>query len=378
MERERLQYAFLGWILLCLLGWCTVQGVYAAQDDTASKSSMAREATLPEYVDVTTQHVIRLDGQDMAYTTTAGALTIPVEGGESQGKLFYVAYVKRDADAAQRPITFVFNGGPGAAAVYLHLGAIGPRRVALNDDGTVPPAPVRLVQNSLTWLAFTDVVFVDPIGTGYSRAARKSDGKDKTHKFWGIEADLESLGGFIRLYLSRNSRWLSPKFLAGESYGGFRVAALAQKLHAEFHVPLNGLVLISPALEFSLHTVDHYRVLPWVLRIPAYAAVATFHGKSSLQRQPASELSALLSPVEAFSLGDLLTGLAQGDRLGEEKAHVLYHRLSGYLGLSDELVRRYRGRIALSVFAKTLLRDSQRVISLYDGSVATQQLWVNG
>jgi carboxypeptidase C (cathepsin A) len=363
--------AALPCLLILLLVWGVVHGSEAAQEKTTEAPSTAQAASLPDYTDAATQHTIRLGDRSLSYTATAGALTIPVEADKPQGTIFYVAYVRRDVDTAGRPITFVFNGGPGAAAVYLHLGAIGPRRVVFNDDGTLPPAPASMAENPFTWLAFTDVVFVDPIGTGYSRSAAESRGKDDKKPFWGIEEDLGSLGAFIRLYLTRNNRWQSPKFLVGESYGGFRVAALARKLPTTWHIRLTGLVLVSPALEFSLHTTDNYRLLPWVLRIPAYAAVARYHGKSSLPNLPAQDVRAALAPVETFSLGALLTGLAQGATLDEGAAGLLYERLAGYIGLPGELVRRYRGKVPLQVFAKALLRDSQRVLSLYDGSLSS-------
>ena len=238
------------------------------EDLTEKGAHAAASAAIlsPEQVS-RTSHTIQVDGKELAYTAVAGTILI-------------------------RPITFVFNGGPGAASAYLHLGALGPRRLVFNDDGSVAPAPARLVDNHR--LAFTDLVFIDPVGTGYSRIEKK--GKDEKEKgerdkggddkggrpFWQVKKDLTSLSEFIRLYLSRNRRWPSPKFVAGESYGGFRAAALSQELTTDFGIGLNGIIMISPILEFGLAQGNDYRVMPWVLLVPSYAATAIDHGRSSL------------------------------------------------------------------------------------------------
>src|SRR5262249_20856467 len=278
-------------------------------------------------------------------------------------------YTMQEADATRRPITFVVNGGPGAAAVYLHLGALGPQRLVFNADGTLPPAPAQLSTNPFTWLTFTDLVFIDPIGTGYSRNVPQDDSKDQHKAFWGIEADLKALTAFIRLYLTRHNRWLSPKFLVGESYGGFRVATLSERLAAEARIALNGVALISPALEFSLLAEDPYRLLPWVLPLPAYAAVEQFHGKASLPPNTDTDGTSLREATEHFSLTEILPGLAQGDTLPAPQAQELYTRIAHAIGLPSDLVGQHRGRMTPRVFAKALLRETQRLVSLYDGTI---------
>jgi carboxypeptidase C (cathepsin A) len=256
--------------------------------------------------------------------------------------------------------------------VFLHLGGIGPRRLAVNADGTWPPAPVGLLDNPLTWLAFTDLVFIDPVGTGYSRVAKagaegekEEASKDQASDFWSVERDLDSLGEFIRLYLTRNDRWLSPKVIAGESYGGFRVAALVKSLPDDFAIAPNGAILISPLLDYAMLGGNRYNLLPWALTLPSLAATAAWHDRGSLAAAAASqELSAALAPAEEFALSQMLTGLAGND------AAAAYAAIAAFSGLPEELVARRRGRVETSVFAKQLLRDQERLVGRYDGTIS--------
>jgi carboxypeptidase C (cathepsin A) len=224
------------------------------KEDHAEKGAQgaASAAILPPEQVSRTRHTIQIDGEELAYSAVAGSITIDGVSGAPPARILYVAYGKDGADQAQRPITFVFNGGPGAASAYLHLGGIGPRRVLFNDDGTIAPAPPRLVDNSMSWLVFTDLVFIDPVGTGYSRIEEKGKEDKGERRFWQVKKDLASLSEFIRLYLSHNQRWPSPKFVAGESYGGFRTAALSQELTTDFGIGLSGVIMMSPVLEFGL------------------------------------------------------------------------------------------------------------------------------
>jgi carboxypeptidase C (cathepsin A) len=241
--------------------------------------------------------------------------------------------------------------------------------VVFDEDGAAPPTPPRVAPNPDTWLAFTNLVFIDPVETGFSRIVATEEGEGDGERFLGTRPDLEALSAFIRLWLSRNERWTSPKFLVGESYGGFRVAALADMLAERHGIQVNGAVLISPVLEFSLHDGDAYTLLPWVLRVPSFAAVAHKHGKAKVGVAASGGLGSVLDEVEAFSLAELLPGLARGDALAAPAAEVLYQRLAGLVGLPPELVRRHAGRIPRGVFAKELRRPTGRVISLYDGSI---------
>ncbi|MGH6901648.1 MAG: S10 family peptidase, partial [Geminicoccaceae bacterium] len=331
----------------------------------AGAAPAVASTALPELS--TTRHEIEIGGRRIGYTATAGTLPLGQDPERPDAHLFYVAYAADLAEAETRPVAFVLNGGPGASAAYLHLGALGPRRVAF-EDGAAPPAPPGIVPNPDTWLTFTDLVFIDPVETGFSRTVT-DEGEEDGRRFLGTQPDLDALAAFIRLWLSRNERWTSPKFLVGESYGGFRVAALADLLAERQGIQVNGAVLISPVIEFSLHDGDDYTLLPWVLRVPSFVAVAHRHGKGSLAGRASGDLEGLLDEVEVFSLAELLPGLARGDALPAPAAEALYRRLAAMVGLPPELVRRHAGRIPRGVFAKELLRADRRVVSLYDGSL---------
>jgi carboxypeptidase C (cathepsin A) len=316
----------------------------------------------------TTRHRMEVRGESLSYTAVAGRLPLRIDGLH-KANIFFVSYRRDDTGVAveDRPVTFVFNGGPGAASAYLHLGALGPQRLVFEDDGAIPPAPARLADNHETWLTFTDLVFVDPVGTGYSRRVDGSRGTQSP--FWETQEDLRSLAEFIRSYLTLNNRRLSPVFLAGESYGGFRAASLADTLTTDVGVGLNGVVLISPVLEFSLMYGDDYSLLPWALLLPAYAATALAHDQVDFA-EDTDELAQTLKAVEAFSLSAYLSGLAEGDRLDSEARATLYQEIARYTGLPVDLVERYRGRVPRDVFAKQVLAPEARIVSLYDGSIA--------
>ena len=305
----------------------------------------------------TTHHTITIAGTPLSYTAEAATIALPGAGGKPAAEIFYVAYT-RDPLNTKRPITFVFNGGPGAAAAYLHLGGIGPRALAVTDKGELIGPPPRLVDNPSTWLDMTDLVFVDPVGTGYSRTA---EGKDE-EKFWGVEQDTDALSDFVRLYLIKSARMLSPVFLMGESYGGFRAAALARALQKSGANSPSGVVLISPVLEFSLLNGEDYDPLSWALELPSLAAV-NLESKGITGR---AELGAALKDAEHYALSDYLVELASGAKSGGETASGTVTRLTG---LPAELVERHQARISPSLFIKEFDRTNSQVLSRYDGSV---------
>jgi carboxypeptidase C (cathepsin A) len=305
-------------------------------------------------------------------------LPIGEDAKKPAAAMFYVAYTVAGKKLDERPITFLFNGGPGASSAFLHLGGVGPYRLRVNADGTLPPPPVRLADNALTWLTFTDLVFVDPVGTGYSHVLQSQPAKnekdadkanDRLDRFWGVKQDLTSLGRFIRLYLTRASRWVSPKVLAGESYGGLRVAALAQRLPADFDIPLNGAILISPALEYAiLQGGRDYNLLPWVVTLPSFAATAAYHHRISLAAT-GDDLATALAPVATFALSDMLLGLARADTFPAAKREAFYATIARFTGLPQTLVTQQRGRISPNMFAKQLLRDQALLVGRYDGTI---------
>lgn len=318
------------------------------------------------------------DGTTVAYRAT-GEWMLLREKDEPAAEMFSVAYVRReeDGDPAERPVTFVFNGGPGASSAYLHVGALGPRRVVTHDDGTMPAPPVRLVDNDESWLAFTDLVFIDPVGTGFSRlvdpaAGGKEGGKDgeaKSEKrFFALKRDLESIGEFIRRWLSAHDRWGSPVLIAGESYGGYRVAKLARMLPEDYGIGLNGAVVISPALEFTLLDPSDYDVLPWVDRLPTMAVAAAAHGRNRAlpEGTPRAEVS---RAAEEFATGDYARFLTMGASMPAPEREAVLQRLADLTGLAVEEVTRAEGRVPMHRFARGLLADEGRVVGIYDATI---------
>lgn len=298
------------------------------------------------------------------YSASAGMLAIGKDPERPDAEIFHVAYTLKGADAATRPVTFVFNGGPGAASIYLHLSAIGPKTIATAGDGSFPAVPARLVENPDSWIRFTDLVFIDPVGTGYSRMLPVPDGKllDPT-PYYGVAGDLDAIAGFIRQWLTVNKRWSSPKAIAGESYGGQRVAALSRILAETYAINLNWAILISPALHVELAETTHYPLVYPLTLLPTQAAIAAFHGLSTIKNDPAA-----IKTVEDYALTGYLTGLATLGRMKAEEQAAFYAKVGGLIGIDPGLVARHHGRITESVFAASLLAKRGQVIDTYDGT----------
>ncbi len=320
----------------------------------------------PKDETVKTEHELTVGGEHIRYTATAGRITVEDANGK-KAAIFFTAYELRNTDSTPRPVTFALNGGPGAASVWLHLGALGPRRVVLNSDGTPPPSPARLIDNDCSWLPFTDLVFIDPVGTGYSRSVPEDEKERK--QFYAVREDIASLGEFIRLYLTGNRRWLSPKFLIGESYGGTRAAGLSWYLYRTFGISLNGMILVSPALDFATILPGSSNDLPYVLSFPSYAASAWFHHRLSPQWQ-GKELKEVLAEAERFALNDYVTGLAAGDRLPDEAKKTLDERIAAYCGLTEDFVDRADERISVFQFSKMLLYGQKKITGIMDTTIA--------
>jgi carboxypeptidase C (cathepsin A) len=350
-------------LIACLLLLLAHPVAHGAESEPAPGSDAAQPTILAPAQQSRTRHELATGSRRLAYTATAGVLPVQVDTGKSQCTIFYVDYVADKPAEAQRPLTFVFNGGPGAASVYLHLGMLGPRRAVLGDARADTPA--TLADNPLSWLVFTDLVFVDPIGTGYSRCAdpKPADGEQTRRpaeaQAWDVREDLAVLGRFIRLYLSRNARWASPLVLVGESYGGFRAAALTDVLRSGFGIDLAGVVLVSPALDFGILRGGSNSLLPWVVRLPSYAATARAHGKSTGDPRQTREA---VQDVEQFALTRMLPALATGE------TGAVTPQLADFIGLPQARVAELHGRIPLGVFSRELLRDKGRIVSSYDGS----------
>jgi len=311
-----------------------------------------------------TQHKLKVSGRTIKYTATAGCLQIKDEADKPRASIFYSAYEKKARDdTSGRPVTFVFNGGPGASSVFLHLGALGPKRVLLSEEGTALPAAAKLVANDYTWLDFTDLVFIDPIGTGYSRTAPGVDAK----QFYSVEEDAKLAGEFIRLYITRQGRWLSPKFIAGESYGATRAAALSGYLQNTVNMNVSGLVLISPALNFQTFRFNPGNDLPAILYLPSYTAAAWYHKKLAPALQESLKKS--LKEAEAWALNEYALALEKGSELSSGEQYKIDAKLESYTGLSSKYIKSSNMRISPLRFAKELLRDEHRTTGILDSRV---------
>lgn len=335
-----------------------------------------------------THHTVLLRGEPLHYTARAGVLTLADRENKPTANIFFVSYrrtleahadfEKRVAawkeagstgpeptnfhDPATRPLTFSFNGGPGSSSVWLHLGIFGPKRVDYVDEkGNPGPPPYGVVDNEHTLLDLSDFVFIDPVSTGYSRAEEGTSEKD----FHGVESDIDSVAEFIRRFLSEEQRWRSPRFIAGESYGTTRASGLAQRLHDQHGIALNGVILVSAAMQFGAIRFDTGNDLPYVLFLPTYAATAHYHGLLSpdLQARPLAEF---IKEVEAFAIGEYAAALAQGTNLGEADAQSIAERMASYTGLSADYLRRARLRVEIGRFTKEALRQRGLTVGRFD------------
>jgi len=285
--------------------------------------------------------------------------TKEAEGEKPRAEVFFVAYTKDGvSNKSKRPLTFSFNGGPGSASVWLHLGVLGPRRVVLTDDGELPKPPFKLTDNQYSILDDTDLVFIDPVSTGYSRAVEGQ--KPKVWHEFG--KDIESVGDFIRLYTTRYNRWLSPKFLAGESYGTTRAAGLSGYLQDRHGLYLNGLMLISAVLDFTTTEFNTNNELPFILYLPGYAAAAWYHKKAGVG-QP---LKKFLKEAEEFARGEYTTALMKGDLLTKQEREHVVSELVHFTGLSTDFIERTNLRIVDQYYFKELLRDHGQTIGRLD------------
>lgn len=320
---------------------------------------------------VETSHSISIGGKDLKYTATAGRMLLKEEDGKKRASFFFVAYTADDRNPEDRPIVFAFNGGPGSSSVWLHFGALGPKRVDLDPEGRPTSLPGRLVENPESWLDAADLVFIDPVGTGFSRAIPGDKGKEFHH----FTRDIEAVAEFIRGYVARHGRWASPKYLAGESYGTMRSAGLATHVFDKYGLVFNGLILISTILNYGTGPFDPkswtFRPghdLPYSLFLPTYAAAAWYHGKlpEDLAEQP---LRAVLDEVEEFARTDYTVALMAGDQLPTDQFEEVAERVARYTGLRPEYVRRYGLRIEILRFCKELLREDGKTVGRLDARV---------
>jgi carboxypeptidase C (cathepsin A) len=313
------------------------------------------QALPPESV---TRHTLQLPGRTLSFTATAGHLTLSDPQGAPQAEIGYVAYTRDDADPATRPVTFVVNGGPGASSAYLHLLAIGPWLLPLDGPTISPSAPPALVPNAETWLDFTDLVFIDPPGTGYSRVV---GGDPVRERFYSVQGDIDGLAAFVMRWLKEKNRLMSPKFLTGESYGGFRGPLLAQKLQSDQGIGFSGLVLVSPVFDFDW--LDQGAGAPWI-----NAAVLPSLAATNLSRNGPVSREAL-KDAEAYASGEYLADLMRGLQ-DKEAVERVSRRVAELSGLSPEVSRRLAGRIDMRAAQRELRRGSSEIVSAYDTNVA--------
>ena len=340
----------------------------ASGPKAAAKSDAKAEAkpTSPDSsgaTPVVTDHSVTVGGKTLRYKVTTGKLPIRNDQGETEAEIFFMAYtLERTGGPETRPLMFSFNGGPGSASVWLHLGAVGPKRVVMMPDGGMPQPPYKLVDNDYTWLDQTDLVFIDPVGTGYSRATKPELGK----KFWGVQGDLQSVGEFIRLYLTRYQRWASPLFLVGESYGTTRAAGLSGYLVEQSGIAFNGIVLVSSILNFETADFSRGNELPYSLYLPTYSAIAWYHKKlpADLQSKPLREV---LDESEAFAANAYPAALGQGTNLGQAERAATLDKLTRLTGLDRTYLDRADMRVEIFHFCKELLRDQRRTVGRLDG-----------
>lgn len=333
------------------------------------------EEKIPQPVDqiVETKHSIRIDNQDIPYTVTCGTLVLKeetekkgekegeAEGEQPKAQIFFIAYTRDDIeDKASRPITFSFNGGPGSSSVWMHLGLLGPRRVLMDEIGNPLPPPYRLVDNEFSMLDHTDLVFIDPVSTGYSRAIVG----EKAKQFHGFKKDIESVGDFIRLYTTRYQRWLSPKFLIGESYGTTRAAGLSGYLQDRHGMYLNGLMLISSVLNFQTLEFERGNDMPYMLFLPTYTATAWYHRRLPADLQ--KDLVLAIKESEQFAFGEYATALLKGNSLTPEEYGSVVAKLARLTGLSEKYIEQTNLRVEIFRFTKELLRDERRTVGRLD------------
>ena len=302
-----------------------------------------------------------MGGKELHYTATVGMMPLKNRDGETEARIFFMAYTLDGvSDRQKRPLTFSFNGGPGSASVWLHMGALGPRRVPMNPDGTMPAPPYHLVDNENTWLDQSDLVFIDPVGTGYSRALRP----EVASRFFSLQGDIESVGEFIRMYLTRSERWTSPLFLAGESYGTTRASALSGYLIGR-GIAFNGIVLISTIMNFETTDFASGNDLPYVMYLPSYAATAWYHKKLPRDMQSKS-VQKVVAEAEEWAANDYTLALEKGDRLSGPERQETINKLARFTGIDPKFIDNANLRVSLNFFRKELLRDEKRSIGRLD------------
>ncbi|OYW28721.1 MAG: hypothetical protein B7Z47_05510 [Chthoniobacter sp. 12-60-6] len=314
---------------------------------------------------VVTSGKVTIGGKEIAYEAKAGTLPILKPDGKPSAQVFYIAYTMKDVkDAGTRPVTFCFNGGPGSSSVWLHLGAFGPKRVDLPADGLTPPLPPGgLVNNEFSLLDVTDLIFIDPVNTGFSRA----EDPKAVGEFLGVQEDIQCVGEFMRLWVTREQRWRSPKFVAGESYGGIRGGGLAQHLQERHRMYLNGVIIVSGLLDYATLMSGPLNDTPYLVELPAMTASAHYHQKLPADLQ--TDFKKAVAESRAFAFGDYAAALLKGSDLTQAEREVVIKKLARLTGLEPKLIEEQELRIDSGVFREMLLRKEKLVLGAYDARV---------
>ena len=332
--------------------------------------SMAQKNTLTDNKDeliptgitatITKNSVSLAGGKKLEYTAFTGYLNLQNDTGKLMAKIFFTYYKKEGEEPGKRPVCFTFNGGPGSSSVWLHMGGLGPKRVLLQDDGTAPPPPYQIINNEYTWLDKTDLVFIDPVSTGFSVPAVGENAK----QFHGFLEDVQSIGAFIRSFLSKYQRWSSPKYLAGESYGTTRAAGLSKFLTDNYRIYINGILLISPVLNFGTNDIAVGNDLPYVLYIPSFTAAAWYHKKLAATLQ--ADLQKTLKESEDFVMNEYAPALLKGEWLSDADKDRIAEKLSYYTGISKAYILQANLRVSDSRFYKELRRKDGLAVGRLD------------
>ena len=335
-------------------------GSEPSKPDLADKADRDEHFDMTEVPPVVTHHQINAGGQMLKYTATAGRLPIKRGDGKIEAEMFFVAYTLDGQDPAHRPLTFAFNGGPGSASVWLHMGALGPKRVLLQPGGFMPAAPYRMVDSAYTALDKTDLVLVDAVGTGFSRAADLETSK----KFWGVKGDIQAFGEFIRLYITRYERWTSPLYLLGESYGTTRAGGVAGYL-ADNGISFNGITLLSMVLNFQSLEFTKTNDEPYILIVPSYTMIAAYHKKLAVELT--QDLAKTRSEVEHWVMTDYAQALAKGDSISPIERTTIIDQLARFTGLKKDLIENANLRVDVAKFTHNLLLDQKLRVGRLDG-----------
>ncbi len=342
--------------LLIVLLLCA--GVSAAQEKGSAADS--NESRIPKPLVVSTQHVITINGEQIHYTATTGTLLLTDDNDKPIALFGFTAYTKDGVkDPATRPITFAYNGGPGSSSIWLHMGALGPKRVVLNDPHATPPAPYQVEDNKYSILDASDLVMIDPVGTGLSRPVGKAKGSD----FWGVDQDIKSVSQFIFQYIRKYDRWNSPKFLFGESYGTTRSAGVADYLFENMGVQVNGVIFLSTVWNFETLSFAKGNDLPYVLFLPTYAAVAWYH--NALPDKP-SDLQSFVAKVRKFASGEYADALFKGESIDSSEYDDVLNKLHEYTGISKAYWAKADLRLTEGEFTAELLRDREETVGRLD------------